>query len=70
MPNALHDEPDIAGHHGHGYGEFDIEAYRHGDMTPVYFGSALKNFGVAELIDAIAQYAPPPRPQLRLQPRL
>jgi peptide chain release factor 3 len=34
-----------------------------GDLTPVYFGSALKNFGVAELIDAIARYAPPPRPQ-------
>jgi peptide chain release factor 3 len=46
-----------------GYPEFDVEAYRHGDMTPVYFGSALKNFGVAELIDAIAKYAPPPRPQ-------
>jgi peptide chain release factor 3 len=46
-----------------GYPEFDLEAYRHGDMTPVYFGSALKNFGVAELIDAIAKYAPPPRPQ-------
>jgi len=46
-----------------GYPEFDAEAYRHGDLTPVYFGSALKNFGVAELIDAIAKYAPPPRPQ-------
>ena len=46
-----------------GYPEFDLEAYRHGDLTPVYFGSALKNFGVAELIDAIARYAPPPRPQ-------
>ncbi|MEN9684015.1 MAG: hypothetical protein RLZZ427_1766 [Pseudomonadota bacterium] len=46
-----------------GYGDFDLEAYRHGDMTPVYFGSALKNFGVTELIDAIARYAPPPRPQ-------
>jgi peptide chain release factor 3 len=46
-----------------GYPEFDLEAFRHGDLTPVYFGSALKNFGVAELIDAIARYAPPPRPQ-------
>jgi peptide chain release factor 3 len=46
-----------------GYPEFDLEAYRHGDLTPVYFGSALKNFGVAELIDAIARFAPPPRPQ-------
>jgi peptide chain release factor 3 len=46
-----------------GYPEFDLEAYRHGDLTPVYFGSALKNFGVEELIDAIACFAPPPRPQ-------
>ncbi len=46
-----------------GYPEFDLAAYRHGDLTPVYFGSALKNFGVAELIDALARYAPPPRPQ-------
>lgn len=45
------------------YPKFDLEAYRHGDLTPVYFGSALKNFGVAEVIDAIARYAPPPRPQ-------
>ncbi|KRA81436.1 peptide chain release factor 3 [Altererythrobacter sp. Root672] len=47
----------------HGYPEFNLEAYRHGDLTPVYFGSALKNFGVTELIDAIARLAPPPRPQ-------
>ncbi|RVU04718.1 peptide chain release factor 3 [Novosphingobium umbonatum] len=46
-----------------GYPEFDLEAYRHGDLTPVFFGSALKNFGVAELIEAIARLAPPPRPQ-------
>ncbi|MEL7445864.1 MAG: peptide chain release factor 3 [Pseudomonadota bacterium] len=46
-----------------GYPEFDLEAYRNGDLTPVYFGSALKNFGVNELIDAIAKYAPPPRAQ-------
>ena len=46
-----------------GYPEFDLEAYRNGDMTPVYFGSALKNFGVTELIEAIAKFAPPPRPQ-------
>jgi peptide chain release factor 3 len=46
-----------------GYPEFDLDAYRGGDLTPVYFGSALKNFGVAELIDAISRYAPPPRPQ-------
>ena len=33
-----------------GYPEFDAEAYRNGDLTPVYFGSALKDFGVADLI--------------------
>ncbi|MXO91252.1 peptide chain release factor 3 [Pontixanthobacter aquaemixtae] len=46
-----------------GYPEFDLDAYRSGDLTPVYFGSALKNFGVTELIEAIARWAPPPRPQ-------
>ncbi|MEH3106819.1 MAG: peptide chain release factor 3 [Sphingomonas fennica] len=46
-----------------GYAPFDIDAYRAGDLTPVYFGSALKDFGVAELIDALADHAPPPRPQ-------
>ena len=46
-----------------GYPEFDLTAYRNGDLTPVYFGSALKNFGITEMIDAIARHAPPPRPQ-------
>jgi len=46
-----------------GYPTFDLDAYRHGDLTPVFFGSALKNFGIEELIDAIAKWAPPPRPQ-------
>jgi len=43
-----------------GYASFDAEAYRNGDLTPVYFGSALKEFGVDSLIDAIARHAPPP----------
>ncbi len=42
---------------------FDIEAFRQGHQTPVFFGSALKNFGVRELLDALIAYAPPPRPQ-------
>ncbi|NJR77810.1 peptide chain release factor 3 [Sphingomonas corticis] len=46
-----------------GYAPFDGDAYRHGDLTPVYFGSALKDFGPAELISALAAHAPPPRPQ-------
>ena len=46
-----------------GYPAFDLEAFRNGDLTPVFFGSALKNFGVEELIAAIDRWAPPPRPQ-------
>jgi peptide chain release factor 3 len=46
-----------------GYAPFDPVAYRAGDLTPVFFGSALRDFGVADLIDALARFAPPPRPQ-------
>lgn len=60
LPEDIADEVELA---TGGYPQFDLEAYRNGDMTPVYFGSALKNFGVTQLIEAIAQYAPPPRPQ-------
>jgi peptide chain release factor 3 len=42
---------------------FDLEAFREGHLTPVFFGSALRNFGVRDLIDALASYAPPPRGQ-------
>jgi peptide chain release factor 3 len=40
---------------------FDLEAFRHGTLTPVYFGSALRNFGVRHLLDALVAFAPPPR---------
>jgi peptide chain release factor 3 len=42
---------------------FDLESYREGHLTPVYFGSALNNFGVKDLLDGLVQVAPPPRPQ-------
>ncbi|WP_201859608.1 peptide chain release factor 3 [Microvirga soli] len=42
---------------------FDLESFREGHLTPVFFGSALRNFGVRDLIDALAAYAPPPRGQ-------
>ena len=42
---------------------FDLAAFREGHLTPVYFGSALRNFGVRDLIDAMAAYAPSPRAQ-------
>ncbi|HEX4695072.1 peptide chain release factor 3 [Sphingomonas sp.] len=60
LPGEIADEVELA---QGGYSSFHAEAYRNGDLTPVYFGSALKDFGVAELIAALADYAPPPRPQ-------
>jgi peptide chain release factor 3 len=41
--------------------ELDLEAYGRGELTPVFFGSAINNFGVKELLDAFVQYAPGPR---------
>ncbi len=42
---------------------FDVEAFRQGTLTPVFFGSALKNFGVKSLLEALIAYAPSPRDQ-------
>ncbi len=42
---------------------FDSGAFREGHLTPVFFGSALKNFGVRDLLDALIAHAPPPRDQ-------
>lgn len=43
------------------YGDFNIQSFREGHMTPVYFGSALRMFGVRELIDALAELVPEPQ---------
>ncbi len=40
--------------------EFDMDAYLRGELTPVFFGSAINNFGMAELLDAFVEYAPAP----------
>ncbi len=42
---------------------FDKQAFAEGHMSPVYFGSAIKNFGVRDLLEALIRYAPPPRDQ-------
>lgn len=42
---------------------FDLEAYRQGNQTPVFFGSALNNFGVQQLLEGIESLAPQPQPQ-------
>ena len=44
------------------YPEFDVDTYLSGDIAPVFFGSALNNFGVKELLDCFVRIAPPPRP--------
>lgn len=41
--------------------EFDYDKYLAGDLTPVFFGSAINNFGINELLNAFAQYAPAPQ---------
>ena len=41
---------------------FDPQSFLEGHMTPVFFGSALRHFGVAPLLDGIGAYAPPPKP--------
>jgi len=43
--------------------EFKLEAYLAGKQTPVFFGSAINNFGVLELLDAFAEFAPRPQPR-------
>ncbi|WP_440995482.1 peptide chain release factor 3 [Arhodomonas sp. SL1] len=43
--------------------EFDVDAYRRGELTPVFFGSAINNFGIRELLDRFVEDAPPPQPR-------
>lgn len=45
------------------YPDFDREAYIKGELQPVFFGSALNNFGVRELLDCFIDIAPSPLPK-------
>jgi peptide chain release factor 3 len=47
----------------HAYRRLDQQAFAEGHMTPIFFGSALRNFGVADLLNTLAAVAPPPRAQ-------
>src|SRR6188472_451672 len=42
---------------------FELDAFREGHLTPVYFGSALRNFGVGDLLEGLGRFAPAPRAQ-------
>ena len=45
------------------YPKFNKEQYLNGELQPVFFGSALNNFGVRELLDCFVSIAPPPKPK-------
>jgi peptide subunit release factor RF-3 len=45
------------------YPEFDVKSYLAGDVAPVFFGSAVNNFGVKELLDTFIRIAPTPVPR-------
>ena len=44
------------------YPEFNVETYRAAEVAPVFFGSALNNFGVQELLNCFVEIAPSPKP--------
>ncbi|HZR02250.1 MAG TPA: peptide chain release factor 3 [Burkholderiales bacterium] len=46
---------------------FSLEEFLAGHQTPVFFGSAINNFGVREVLDAVVDIAPPPQPRVALQ---
>jgi peptide chain release factor 3 len=46
---------------------FDEAAFLAGEQTPMFFGSAINNFGVREVLDALVDLAPPPAPRAALQ---
>ncbi|MBL4772334.1 MAG: peptide chain release factor 3 [Alcanivoracaceae bacterium] len=43
--------------------DFDKQAYLRGELTPVFFGSAINNFGIEPLLDAFTEHAPCPQPR-------
>lgn len=47
--------------------EFDHKAFLAGRQTPIFFGSAINNFGVREVLDALVDMAPPPEPRQSMQ---
>ncbi len=49
------------------YPEFNVESYLDADIAPVFFGSALNNFGVKELLDCFVKIAPSPRPVMAVE---
>jgi peptide chain release factor 3 len=61
MADELREEIDLVKGASHA---FDEQAYLAGTLTPVYFGSAINNFGIKALLDDFARYAPGPLPRV------
>ncbi|AWV22135.1 Bacterial Peptide Chain Release Factor 3 (RF-3) [Roseomonas mucosa] len=57
LAQELRDGAELAG----AYPDFDPARFLEGTMTPVYFGSALRDFGIGHLLEGLARFAPPPR---------
>jgi peptide chain release factor 3 len=64
MAADLRDEIELLKGASH---DFDHQAYLKGLQTPVYFGSAINNFGIELFLDDLADYAPSPRSRTCLQ---
>src|SRR5690606_7221160 len=60
MLAGLRDELELVQGASHA---FDLDAYRAGRQTPVFFGSAVNNFGVQPLLDFFVRHAPSPQPR-------
>ena len=43
--------------------EFDLEEFLAGELTPVFFGSAINNFGIQEILNSLIDWAPAPQPR-------
>ena len=43
--------------------EFDLQRFQEGKLSPVFFGTALGNFGVDHMLDGLVEWAPPPLPR-------
>lgn len=57
MAEELRDEIELVKGASHA---FDLDGFLKGELTPVFFGSAVNNFGLQELLDGFAKYAPAP----------
>ncbi len=44
--------------------DFDLEQYRAAKLTPVFFGAAINNFGIRELLNGFTEWAPPPQARI------